>query len=831
MRCRYFSNDMERHIPRTIAFCFHLFVLLQQISGEVRTVPEGGKVKLTCRVKELRRKVNWYKEEVAIDGEYLANDTRLQLEDKVLTIDNVQPQDAGNYWCYAELIGEDGETVGVRKNFTLEVSVPTGTNIHSTNTTGALQWKDKRDKQNSFKKVAFPAGSSIELKCPAKGDPVPNITWFKDGSLFEDSARLKKKNFTFKLSEISTKDSGNYSCIVQNSVGILQWTYRVEVIVTLPVPPVIKEGPSNMIASMGETVDFPCNIISDFQPIIRWYRLWPIGNDSDSDLGDFRMYEGREYEYRKIIEEKDHIVIGDQLASLTLTNVQVNQSGLYLCEALNAIGKSEKAGFLKVVEPASVPRQTPPMFYKVATDAITGISVVIGVLFLGLMIFIFFMRSQSKAAHLDEQSRRRTSKRIVIKNVLYCPEDGLMKGHDLEDGSRTHVKIEERRLLFNRYSNFHHSEYEMPEDKKWEIPRNKLKLGKVLGEGAFGIVVKAEMTGFHGNQGTTVVAVKMLRNDATDSDVVNLVQEMTVMKEIGKHENVLSLLGCCTQKGALYVVVEYAELGNLRDFLRDHRPTLSAPTTSTSTGSSSTSYESCPKTSITIEEKTTETCLSLSDLVSFSLQVCRGVEFLASKMCIHRDLAARNVLVCHDRVLKVADFGLTRSITNKDYYKKTTDGRLPVKWMAPEALFDRKYTTKSDVWSFGVLLWEIFTLGGNPYPSVPIEKLFDLLRSGYRMDKPPYASHEIYNLMLECWNCESFSRPDFHELTRLLTSILNRVTNEDYIDLQDTPLESPVSSVPADSQYSSMTLASSLSNSANSGNLSTFTNPSIETEI
>ena len=93
-------------------------------------------------------------------------------------------------------------------------------------------------------------------------------------------------------------------------------------------------------------------------------------------------------------------------------------------------------------------------------------------------IFKIFNVHLWKAANLDEQSRRRPSKRIVIKNVLYCPEDGLLKGHDLphglEDGSRTHVKIEERRLLFNRYSNFHHSEYEMPEDKKWEIPRNKL---------------------------------------------------------------------------------------------------------------------------------------------------------------------------------------------------------------------------------------------------------------------------------------------------------------------------------------------------------------------
>jgi serine/threonine protein kinase len=152
-------------------------------------------------------------------------------------------------------------------------------------------------------------------------------------------------------------------------------------------------------------------------------------------------------------------------------------------------------------------------------------------------------------------------------------------------------------------------------------------------------------------------------------------------------------------------------------------------------------------------------------------------------MCIHRDLAARNVLISEDFVVKIADFGLTRNIFNTDYYRKTTDGRLPVKWMAPEALFDRKYTTKSDVWSYGVLLWEIFTLGGTPYPSVPVEKLFGLLRDGHRMEKPPHSSLELYNMMLECWHDSPGHRPSFSDLVADLDRILAVCVSEAYLDL------------------------------------------------
>ncbi|XP_006831478.1 PREDICTED: fibroblast growth factor receptor 2 isoform X3 [Chrysochloris asiatica] len=314
------------------------------------------------------------------------------------------------------------------------------------------------------------------------------------------------------------------------------------------------------------------------------------------------------------------------------------------------------------------------------------------------------------------------------------------------------------------------SEYELPEDPKWEFPRDKLTLGKPLGEGCFGQVVMAEAVGIDKEKpkDAVTVAVKMLKDDATEKDLSDLVSEMEMMKMIGKHKNIINLLGACTQDGPLYAIVEYASKGNLREYLRARRPP-----------GMEYSYDI---------NRVPEEQMTFKDLVSCTYQLARGMEYLASQKCIHRDLAARNVLVTENNVMKIADFGLARDINNIDYYKKTTNGRLPVKWMAPEALFDRVYTHHSDVWSFGVLMWEIFTLGGSPYPGIPVEELFKLLKEGHRMDKPTNCTNELYMMMRDCWHAVPSQRPTFKQLVEDLDRILTLTTNEDYLDLSQ-PLE------------------------------------------
>uniref|UniRef100_A0A8C0H5P3 Fibroblast growth factor receptor n=1 Tax=Chelonoidis abingdonii TaxID=106734 RepID=A0A8C0H5P3_CHEAB len=603
---------------------------------------------------------------------------------------------------------------------------------------------------------AVPAAKTVKFKCPSSGTPSPTLRWLKNGKEFKPDHRIggykvRYATWSIIMDSVVPSDKGNYTCIVENKYGSINHTYQLDVVERSPHRPILQAGlPANKTVALGSNVEFVCKVYSDPQPHIQWLKHIEVNG---SKIGPDDL------PYVQILKHSG--INSSDAEVLTLYNVTEAESGEYICKVSNYIGEANQSAWLTVTRPMAKAIEdrpammTSPLYLEIIIYC-TGAFLISCMV---VTVIIYKMKSTTKKTDFNSQlAVHKLAKSIPLRRQVSADSSSSMNsGVMLVRPSR--LSSSGTPMLAGV------SEYELPEDPRWELPRDRLILGKPLGEGCFGQVVLAEAIGLDKDKPNRVtkVAVKMLKSDATEKDLSDLISEMEMMKMIGKHKNIINLLGACTQDGPLYVIVEYASKGNLREYLQARRPP---------------GMEYCYNPTHLPEEQ-----LSFKDLVSCAYQVARGMEYLASKKCIHRDLAARNVLVTEDNVMKIADFGLARDIHHIDYYKKTTNGRLPVKWMAPEALFDRIYTHQSDVWSFGVLLWEIFTLGGSPYPGVPVEELFKLLKEGHRMDKPSNCTNELYMMMRDCWHAVPSQRPTFKQLVEDLDRIVAMTSNQEYLDL------------------------------------------------
>ncbi|XP_064098982.1 vascular endothelial growth factor receptor kdr-like isoform X2 [Macrobrachium nipponense] len=447
----------------------------------------------------------------------------------------------------------------------------------------------------------------------------------------------------------------------------------------------------------------------------------------------------------------------------------------------------------------------------------------------------------------------------------------------------------------------------LPYDHKWEVSRDRIQLGQQLGAGAFGRVVKATVSNLEPGIPKTAVALKMCKMQADNTQITALTQELKIMIHIGKHLNIVNLMGAYTDnvgKGELWILVEFCRYGSLLPFLHCHRvnfedvidpitdlvnfsgrdgkdsispfspilksPELvksssdpqsvqtASPTMYTSTrpceillespaspkvlfssskppnedmrdrqcqassprifrlGNSlpskmkmvqNPSYQTVPavestaapeegsedqskkEQSLKVLDSQGNYCKSTIpgvtssfttiDLICWAWQVAEGMDYLTRRKVLHGDLAARNLLLAEANVVKISDFGLSRDIYKDDIYLKQTNDLLPVKWMSIEAIRDKMFSIQSDVWSFGVTLWELFSLGSTPYPGVKIDRTFLLsLQDGYRMEKPEYANNDLYKIMCQCWESVPQDRPSFRHLADKLSKLLMPETTQ-----------------------------------------------------
>ncbi|XP_038046740.1 uncharacterized protein LOC119720942 [Patiria miniata] len=285
----------------------------------------------------------------------------------------------------------------------------------------------------------------------------------------------------------------------------------------------------------------------------------------------------------------------------------------------------------------------------------------------------------------------------------------------------------------------------------YEFPRDKLKLLEVVGNGSFGLVYKATAEGIFEKGVVSTVAVKTPNPSGSPADREAFVKELEMFTILVQHPNVVSMLGYCRKKNPLYLIMEYVSNGNLENYLRQEKQRVDQ------------SYINV--------NGVTET-IGPNQILTFAIQIVRGMKYLESVQCIHRDLATRNILLDEQMVCKVSDFGLARHVPAQKQYEMKSKGRVPFRWMAPESIVYNVYSSKSDVWSFGVLLWELVTLGSHPYPGLSCAEILEDLQRGIRLKKPTHCSDEIYQVMKDCWEHRPEKRPDFEMLHQRIEAML-----------------------------------------------------------
>jgi len=257
--------------------------------------------------------------------------------------------------------------------------------------------------------------------------------------------------------------------------------------------------------------------------------------------------------------------------------------------------------------------------------------------------------------------------------------------------------------------------------EKWELNNDDVELVEKIGRGNFGDVYKARL-----KQNNLSVAVKTCKVTLPDEQKKKFLQEGRILKQY-EHPNIVRFIGICVQKQPIMIVMELVSGGSLLNYLR-----------------------------------TSADKLATKALLGMCQDAASGMQYLESKNCIHRDLAARNCLVGETNIVKISDFGMSRE--EEEYIVSDGLKQIPIKWTAPEALNYGKYTSLCDVWSFGVLAWEIFSKGGTPYQGMTNTRARELIDSGYRMPAPEGTPDEVYQLMLRCWQYEPEDRPHFNEI-------------------------------------------------------------------
>ncbi|KAJ7390502.1 Macrophage stimulating 1 receptor (c-met- tyrosine kinase), a [Desmophyllum pertusum] len=281
------------------------------------------------------------------------------------------------------------------------------------------------------------------------------------------------------------------------------------------------------------------------------------------------------------------------------------------------------------------------------------------------------------------------------------------------------------------------------------LPREQVSLGDPLCRGTFGCLYKGSVRGLSEEQPRKKfeVSIKALQDEADMDTITSFMQEAMVIKDL-KHPNVVELVGVVLQRAAPpYIITPLTRNGDLGHFLKISRATSARVQTITS-----------------------------RQLIDFGIEICKGMDYIAQKQIVHRSLAAKNCIVNDDLSIKITDFSLARDVNLTNLNDKGIRSRLLVKWTAPEGLAEQgQFSEKSDVWSFGVVLWELVTLAKAPYQAIDNSKMEQHLQAGHRLPQPSNCPYDLYFLMKNCWEPNPTARPTFSLLLKQLERYVTRL--------------------------------------------------------
>nr|XP_058943527.1 fibroblast growth factor receptor 3-like [Pocillopora verrucosa] len=574
----------------------------------------------------------------------------------------------------------------------------------------------------------------------------------------------RNRQATLLINNVRKEDEGTYKIEYSVQLDATLLAYQ-EFNITVSEPPEIVNVTGDQYVCEGSMVTLSCNATGKPIPSITWTRVWKNGADS----GELPSMDG----------------------IYVISNTSRSSNGTYRCTASNGAGTPVNQSTEVIVEYSS----SVDSVVKSSNAAIEGHPYSLGCEVSGnpvpsvswikvsndehrigkILNFTNISRNDAEMYTCEASNRCGNDSKTESINVFTCffnrrtceDERGVYDNElELGDIEPSQPDSENLRQPSTEYMDLIVSEDNRkaqtagsgadyaplhPLTRSWEVPRRHVNIEKIIGKGAFGQVAKGTAVGLRGSPETTTVAIKMLKTNAAESDKRDLMKELDTMKQLKPHPYVIKLLGCVTESEPLLVLIEYVPFGDLLGYLRKSR------------GLKDTYYKDPdikPQTNLTSQQ-----------LMKFAWQIADGMSYLSSKFIIHRDLAARNVLVGQNETCKVTDFGMARDVQQENIYERKTKGRLPVKWTAYEALLYGKYTTKSDVWSYGVVLYEIFTIGGSPYPMMDGRKIANLLQQGYRMPKPQHVDDKLYQIMTSCWQNDPDARPTFIDLRNQLKDI------------------------------------------------------------